>query len=130
MKLSAPLAAGSAMLLVGTSTGVSATVAAYPVFTGQALRYALAAVILLLVVRRQRLPRVRLNARDVLLLFALAGTGLAGFEGVTEQCRPTPVVFAGYDLDDSLAPGSTWSLAGGARNVHSVSCWAFFAVSR
>lgn len=79
MKLSAPLAAGSAMLLVGTSTAVSATVAAYPVFTGQALRYALAAVILLLVVRRQRLPRVRLNARDVLLLFALAGTGLAGF---------------------------------------------------
>ncbi|MGW2157014.1 DMT family transporter [Nonomuraea sp. NPDC001699] len=79
MKLSAPLAAGSAMLLVGTSTAVSATVAAYPVFTGQALRYALAAVILLFVVRRQRLPRVRLNARDVLLLFALAGTGLAGF---------------------------------------------------
>ncbi|SFJ85255.1 EamA-like transporter family protein [Streptosporangium canum] len=79
MKLSAPLAAGSAMLLVGTSTAVSATVAAYPVFTGQALRYALAAVILQLVVRRQRLPRVRLNARDVLLLFALAGTGLAGF---------------------------------------------------
>lgn len=79
MKLSAPLAAGSAMLLVGTSTAVSATVAAYPVFTGQALRYALATVILLLVVRRQRLPRVRLNARDVLLLFALAGTGLAGF---------------------------------------------------
>ncbi|NUP03580.1 MAG: S8 family serine peptidase [Nonomuraea sp.] len=28
-------------------------------------------------------------------------------EGVTEQCRPTPVVFAGYDLDDSLALDNT-----------------------
>ncbi|MDH6223539.1 DMT family transporter [Streptomyces sp. MJP52] len=80
MKLSAaPVAAASAMLLVGTSTAVSATIADYPVFAGQALRYALAAAILLVVVRRQRLPRVGLTPRDVVLLVALAATGLAGF---------------------------------------------------
>ncbi|MET7460164.1 DMT family transporter [Nonomuraea sp. NPDC005501] len=75
----APVGAASAMLLVGTSTAVSATIADYPVFTGQALRYAIAAAILLAVVGHQRLPRVRLTARDMLLLIALAATGLAGF---------------------------------------------------
>jgi drug/metabolite transporter (DMT)-like permease len=67
------------MLLVGTSTAVSATVAGYPVLTGQALRYALAAAILLAVVRHRRLPRAGPTPRDVLLLAALAATGLAGF---------------------------------------------------
>ena len=75
----APVGAASAMLLVGTSTAVSATIADYPVFTGQAMRYALAAAILLAVVGHRRSPRVRLTARDVLLLIALAATGLAGF---------------------------------------------------
>ncbi|MGW5259861.1 DMT family transporter [Microbispora sp. NPDC004025] len=75
----APVGAASAMLLVGTSTAVSATVADYPVFTGQALRYGIAAAILLAVVGRRRLPRVRLTSHDVLLLIALAATGLAGF---------------------------------------------------
>ncbi|MFE6037826.1 DMT family transporter [Streptomyces sp. NPDC056452] len=71
--------AAAAMLLVGTSTAVSATIADYPVLSGQALRYALAAAILLAVVRHQRLPRVGLTPRDFLLLAALAATGLAGF---------------------------------------------------
>lgn len=75
----ASLSAASAMLLVGTSTAVSATIADYPVFTGQALRYAIAAAILLTVVGRRRPPRVRLTSRDILLLIALAATGLAGF---------------------------------------------------
>ncbi|MFG3706092.1 DMT family transporter [Micromonospora sp. NPDC047670] len=79
MRSPATIGAASAMLLVGTSTAVSATIADYPVFTGQALRYALAAAILLAVVGHQRLPRVRLTARDILLLMALAATGLAGF---------------------------------------------------
>ncbi|MFI7444763.1 DMT family transporter [Nonomuraea indica] len=75
----ASLSAASAMLLVGTSTAVSATIADYPVFTGQALRYAIAAAILLAVVGHRRPPRVRLTSRDILLLIALAATGLAGF---------------------------------------------------
>jgi drug/metabolite transporter (DMT)-like permease len=75
----APVGAASAMLLVGTSTAVSATIADYPVFAGQALRYALAAAILLAVVGHRRPPRAHLTARDVLLLIALAATGLAGF---------------------------------------------------
>ncbi|WP_063836712.1 DMT family transporter [Streptomyces sp. NRRL S-15] len=81
MSSSAVPAAGAAaaMLLVGTSTAVSATIADYPVFSGQALRYALAAAILLAVVRHRRLPRAGLTLRDVLLLLALAATGLAGF---------------------------------------------------
>ncbi|WP_328723073.1 DMT family transporter [Streptomyces sp. NBC_00247] len=80
MKFSAAtVGAASAMLLVGTSTAISATVADFPVFTGQALRYALAAVILFAVLRQQRPPRVRLTVRDALLLVALAATGLAGF---------------------------------------------------
>ncbi|WP_418955217.1 DMT family transporter [Streptomyces tritici] len=75
----APAGAAAAMLLVGTSTAVSATIADYPVLAGQALRYGFAAAILLAVVRHRRPPRVRLTARDVLLLVALAATGLAGF---------------------------------------------------
>ncbi|MEV4190014.1 DMT family transporter [Streptomyces toxytricini] len=75
----ARIAAATAMLLVGTSTAVSATVADYPVFTGQALRYALAAAVLFAVLGRLRPPRVSLTFRDVLLLIALAATGLAGF---------------------------------------------------
>ncbi|MET9595164.1 DMT family transporter [Streptomyces sp. NPDC006516] len=71
--------AAAAMLLVGTSTAVSATIADYPVLSGQALRYALAAAILLAVVRHRRLPRAGLTFRDFLLLLALAATGLAGF---------------------------------------------------
>ncbi|MEU1086822.1 DMT family transporter [Streptomyces sp. NPDC005576] len=71
--------AATAMLLVGTSTAVSTTIADYPVLSGQALRYAFAAAILLAVVRHRRLPRAHLTPRDLLLLLALAVTGLAGF---------------------------------------------------
>ncbi|MFF1571299.1 DMT family transporter [Leifsonia sp. NPDC058292] len=92
---SAAVGAASAMLLVGTSTAVSATIADYPVFIGQALRYAIAALILLAVVRHQRLPRVHLSGRDVLLLFALAATGLAGFNlflvAATQHAGPAMV---------------------------------------
>lgn len=75
-----PAAGGAAaMLLVGTSAAVSAMIADYPVLLGQALRYALAAVILLLVARRMRLPRARLTTRELILLLALSATGLVGF---------------------------------------------------
>jgi drug/metabolite transporter (DMT)-like permease len=84
--------AASAMFLVGTLTGVSATINDYPVFGGQALRYALAALLLFAAARLHtrraahgragagpRPPARRPNPREVLLLIALAATGLAGF---------------------------------------------------
>jgi drug/metabolite transporter (DMT)-like permease len=77
------IGAGSAMFLVGTLTAVSATIADYPVFGGQALRYAVAALILFAAVqitgRRSAAPRPRPSVRDLALLALLAGTGLAAF---------------------------------------------------
>ncbi|WP_433477181.1 DMT family transporter [Spirillospora sp. CA-142024] len=75
--------AGSAMFLVGTLTAVSATISGYPVFGGQAVRYAVAALVLLAVARlaggAAPRPSVGPSARDWLLLAALAATGLVAF---------------------------------------------------
>ena len=82
--------AATAMCCVGTLAAVSATLRAYPVFGGQAVRYAVAAAILFgfdgiksrvapstaAGAQWQRLPR---RLRDWMLLTALAATGLAGF---------------------------------------------------
>lgn len=73
------IGAGSAMFLVGTLTAVSATIADYPVFGGQAARYGAAAVVLLVVTRFAGGPARRPSIRDWLLLAALAGTGLVAF---------------------------------------------------
>jgi drug/metabolite transporter (DMT)-like permease len=85
------------MFFVGTLAAVSATISDYPVFGGQAVRYAVAAVLLLVIARvRDRRTarhdlatggtnrtltagRRRMGWRDVGLLIALAATGLAGF---------------------------------------------------
>jgi drug/metabolite transporter (DMT)-like permease len=73
------LQAAAAMIVVGTLTAVSATVSRYPVYGGQAVRYAVAAVILL-AVARLRGPRTAPSARwEWPLLAVLAATGLAGF---------------------------------------------------
>jgi drug/metabolite transporter (DMT)-like permease len=71
--------AGSAMFLVGTLTAVSATISGYPVFGGQAVRYAVAALVLLTVARFAGGPARRPSPRDWLLLAALAATGLVAF---------------------------------------------------
>jgi drug/metabolite transporter (DMT)-like permease len=77
--ISGILQAAVAMTAVGTLTAVSATVSRYPVYGGQAVRYAVAAVILL-GVARLRGPRPAPRARwEWPLLAALAATGLAGF---------------------------------------------------
>ncbi|MFB4312974.1 DMT family transporter [Actinomadura sp. 21ATH] len=73
------IGAGSAMFLVGTLTAVSATIADYPVFGGQAVRYAVAAVILFAAVRLTGAAGPRPTARELALLALLAGTGLAAF---------------------------------------------------
>jgi drug/metabolite transporter (DMT)-like permease len=70
-----------AMTIVGTLTAVSATLSRYPVYGGQAMRYAVAAVILLCVARLRDRGTVRPPAArwELPLLGVLAATGLAGF---------------------------------------------------
>jgi drug/metabolite transporter (DMT)-like permease len=79
------LAASTALFIVGTSTATAATLNAYPVFGGQALRYAISALILAGIVRGMRLPRVRLTGRDGVLIIALGAVGLVGFS-VCQVC--------------------------------------------
>ena len=67
-------AAGS-QIAVGSSVAASSVVKDYPILSAQALRYGLAALLLVAVARR--LPRLR--REDVPRLILLAATGLAGF---------------------------------------------------
>ncbi len=67
--------AALAMTLLGASFPVSRLILGYPVLTGQALRYALAAAVLGALVRRGPRP----GRRAVVRLVALATTGLVGF---------------------------------------------------
>jgi drug/metabolite transporter (DMT)-like permease len=67
------------MCCVGSLTAVSATIGDYPFYGGQAVRYGLAALILLMVARLRRTPMPRLEARELGLLTGLAATGLVGF---------------------------------------------------
>jgi drug/metabolite transporter (DMT)-like permease len=69
------------MTIVGTLTAVSATISRYPVYGGQAVRYAVAAVILLGVARlgERGKPRPTAGPWQWPLVAALAATGLAGF---------------------------------------------------
>jgi drug/metabolite transporter (DMT)-like permease len=69
----------SGMSILGASTAVSARLTDYPVLGGQALRYALAAAVFAVMVRRRSLPRVRPTGREWLLLTALSATGLILF---------------------------------------------------
>jgi drug/metabolite transporter (DMT)-like permease len=71
--------AAAAMFSVGTLAAISAVINRYPLYGGQALRYSLAALILLAVARRLGLVFVRPARRELLLLLALATTGLVVF---------------------------------------------------
>jgi drug/metabolite transporter (DMT)-like permease len=81
----AALSGAAAATIVGSSTAVSASLVRYPVLTGQALRYGVAAVILLALLRwrgggaAHAGRPVRLTARQFARLVALAATGLVGF---------------------------------------------------
>jgi drug/metabolite transporter (DMT)-like permease len=70
--------AATAMTIVGALTAVSATIARYPVYGGQAMRYAVAALILF-GVARLRGGGVRPTRGQWGLIVGLAATGLAGF---------------------------------------------------
>ncbi|MFG2822826.1 DMT family transporter [Kitasatospora sp. NPDC048365] len=73
------LRAAAAMTVLGCSAGVTALLAGFPSAGGQAVRYVLAAALLLPLARRAGGPRPRLDRREVLLLLALAAVGLYAF---------------------------------------------------
>jgi drug/metabolite transporter (DMT)-like permease len=87
--------AAAAMFLVGTLAAVSSVINGYPLYGGQALRYSLAAAILLAVARARGLGLVRLTPREALLLLSLAATGLVLFNvcviEATRHASPTLV---------------------------------------
>lgn len=87
--------AAAAMFAVGTLAASSSVINRYPLYGGQALRYALAALILLAVARARGLRPVRPTPLDGLLLAALAATGLVGFNlcviQATRHASPTLV---------------------------------------
>ena len=105
------LLAALALALVGSLVAAADLVEGYPLATGQALRYALAGLVLL-ALARGRLPRLR--RRELIGLVALSATGLVLFnlfviEGVRETdpatigvivgCVPVVLAFAGPLLD-------------------------------
>jgi drug/metabolite transporter (DMT)-like permease len=86
--------AGGATLIVGSSVAVLALLTNYPALGSQALRYALAAVLLAVVAARLRgLPRISLP--EALQPAALAATGLVAFNllvlGALEETEPAAV---------------------------------------
>jgi drug/metabolite transporter (DMT)-like permease len=87
--------AASAMFVVGTLAAVSSVINHYPLYGGQAVRYAMAAVILFAAARAKGLGLVRLTPRETLLLLSLAATGLVLFNvcviQATRHASPTLV---------------------------------------
>lgn len=77
------------------AAGVSGALVHYPVGGGQGLRYALAAAAMLAVLRLRRPPRVRVRAREWVLLFLLALLGQTLFNqlliGALEHADPATV---------------------------------------
>ena len=73
------LLAGTGMACVGSSVAVSQTIVDAPLFTLQALRYALAAVLLLAMAAAARRPLPRPRGREWLWLVGVAGSGLVLF---------------------------------------------------
>jgi drug/metabolite transporter (DMT)-like permease len=88
------LGAAGGTFAVGSAVAVSAELDDYPVLGGQAVRYALAALVLVALLRL-RGPLPRPDGRATALLAALAATGLAGFNvcliGALREADPAVV---------------------------------------
>src|SRR5215510_4957595 len=69
----------SAMTMVGGSVAVSHALVGAPLFAAQAIRYAIAAVILFLLARAARVPVIRPRGPDWAYLAGIAATGLVLF---------------------------------------------------
>ena len=78
-RLASVLAGVVAMTLVGGSVGVSRALTGAPLFAAQAIRYAVAAGVLLAVARLARVPILRPRGREWLWLAGIAATGLVVF---------------------------------------------------
>ncbi|MFN8073787.1 MAG: DMT family transporter [Kineosporiaceae bacterium] len=77
--LAALVSCCAATTLIGTLVAVAPWTSTYPLPTGQAFRYALASVLLLLAMRVRGVPLLRPTRGDVLRLLGVAVTGMAGF---------------------------------------------------
>jgi drug/metabolite transporter (DMT)-like permease len=88
------LGAAGGTFAVGSAVAVSAELDDYPVLGGQAMRYALAALVLLGLLRL-RGPLPRPDGRETALLAGVAATGLAGFNifliGALREADPAVV---------------------------------------
>ncbi|WP_434450760.1 DMT family transporter [Lentzea sp. E54] len=71
-------AGATAAMIVGASVPITGMLEGYPVLTGQAMRYALGAVVLLLVARRLPMP----SWRDVPPLLGVVVSGMLGFNAL------------------------------------------------
>ncbi|MET8870176.1 DMT family transporter [Nonomuraea sp. NPDC004580] len=93
------LGAAAAMFLVGTLAGVAGLIGAYPIYGGQAVRYLVAAVVLLVITRVLGLRFVRMTGREVLCLTGLALLGLVLFNVcVVESTRASGPALVGTVL--------------------------------
>ncbi|GAA3111420.1 DMT family transporter [Nonomuraea salmonea] len=93
------LGAAAAMFLVGTLAGVAGLIGAYPIYGGQAVRYLVAAVVLLVITRVLGLRFVRMTGREVLCLAGLALLGLMFFNVcVIESTRASGPALVGTVL--------------------------------
>ncbi|GAA2817442.1 DMT family transporter [Nonomuraea rubra] len=91
--------AAAAMFLVGTLAGVSGLVGAYPIYGGQAVRYLVASVILLVITRVLGLRFVRMTWRESLCLLGLTLLGLVFFNvAVVESTRASGPALVGTVL--------------------------------
>ena len=71
--------AATATIVVGTAVAVSGELTDYPVLGGQAVRYGLGALLLVVWARVRRAGLTRPTPRETMRLALLAATGLAGF---------------------------------------------------
>jgi drug/metabolite transporter (DMT)-like permease len=86
------------MVLVGSSVAVSATLDSAPLFTAQAIRYAVAGLVLVVLARCLRIPVSAPRGREWLWLSGIAATGLVLFNvavvrGVA-HAQPTMIAVA------------------------------------
>jgi drug/metabolite transporter (DMT)-like permease len=73
------LSAAAAMIALSGAFVVTPLLLGYPVYAGQAIRYAVATLILTGLAQRRGLAGLRINLREVGTLLALAATGLVAF---------------------------------------------------